>query len=382
MAAKSLLTPVALGSTTLRNRIGMSALTRSRASGTVPNDVMREYYVQRARGGAGLIISEGVLITQQGTEWPEAPGIWSQAQIDGWKNIVDAVHAEGSKIYAQLWHLGRLNHPAAPEQIAAGVPVYGPSAIMARGGRFRHIPGVKDYVVPTELPDPKTIIALYKQAALNAKAAGFDGVEMHGANGYLIHQFLDSSANQRTDSYGGSPKNRTRFALEAVAAAQEVFGADVSIKLSPTGGNNDLGMPLPETVATFGHLLQQLEALPTKLAYVAFMRYNPLHDPIYPDADGKTRATQFDVITTFKPYLKQTPLWANSALSLEEALAYVADGTAAGVFFGLNWIAHPDLVKRIEHGKPLDNQIDFAHLYGAEGVDPALGYTDYKTAAY
>ncbi|KAJ7067618.1 hypothetical protein C8F01DRAFT_1228214 [Mycena amicta] len=381
MSTPTLFTPLKLGSTTIPNRVGMSALTRNRASKTVPNDIMREYYVQRAQGGAGLIVTEGVLVTRQGTEWQEAPGLWDQSHIDGWKTIVDAVHATGSKIYAQLWHLGRVSHPEAPEQISAGVPVYGPSPISARGGKFRFLPGEPGYVAPTELPDPKIIIAQFKQAAINAKAAGFDGVELHGANGYLIHQFLDSTSNHRTDDYGGSPANRARFALETLAALQEVYGPDVAIKLSPAGGYNDMGMPLDETVATFGYLLQEIEKLPVPLSYVTLVRYNAFADP---QIDGKPRATKHDVLETFKGYLAsaRTPLFLNSGVQPAEAEDLIGSGKVAGVFFGLNWLTHPDLAKRITAGKALDNAPDFAHLYGAEGVDPALGYTDYKAAVY
>ncbi|KAF7309185.1 Oxidored-FMN domain-containing protein [Mycena kentingensis (nom. inval.)] len=379
----ALLTPLKLGSTTISNRIVMSALTRSRATKSIPNDIMREYYVQRAEGGAGLITTEGVLVTRQGTEWPEAPGLWSQEHVDGWKKIVDGVHAAGSKIYAQLWHLGRVSHPDAPEQIAAGVPVYGPSAISARGGKFRQLPGEPGYVTPTEISDPTTLIALYKQAAVNAKAAGFDGVELHGANGYLVHQFLDSTSNHRTDAWGGSPEKRARFAIETLKALQEVYGADVAIKLSPTGGYNDMGMSLDETVATFGHLLSEVDALPTPLAYVLLARYNAMLDPEF---DGKRRATQHDVVGTFggDKYLKsgRTNLFINSGLTPEEGEGLVASGTAQAAVFGMAFLAHPDAGKRIKAGKPLDNQPDWMHLYGAPGVDPALGYTDYKAAEY
>ncbi|KAF7297517.1 Oxidored-FMN domain-containing protein [Mycena indigotica] len=301
------------------------------------------------------------------------------AHIDGWKKIIDAVHARGSKIYAQLWHLGRVSHPGAPQQIAAGVPVYGPSPIAARGGKFRFLPGSPGYVTPTELPDPKTIIALFKQAGVNAKAAGFDGVELHAANGYLPNQFLDSTSNKRTDSYGGSAANRSRFILEALAALQEVYPQDVSIKLSPTGGYNDMGMPLDETLDTFGYLLTQIDQLPNPLSYVVLARYNPFLDV---ELDGKLRATQFDVVEALKGYVTRSLLFVNSALQVADAEAYVGDGTGVvkGVFFGLHWLTHPDLTRRIEQGKPLDNAPDFAHLYGTEGVDPAIGYTDYKVA--
>ncbi|KAJ6462497.1 hypothetical protein C8R45DRAFT_1178158 [Mycena sanguinolenta] len=372
-----LFTPLNLGSTAISNRIGMSALTRNRTTQTVPNDIMVEYYVQRAKGGAGLIVSEGTLITRQGTEWPAAPGLWDRAQIAGWRKITDAVHAAGSKMYAQLAHGGRATHPDAPEQLASGVPVYAPSAIAARGGKFRFIPGEPGYAVPTALPDPSTIIAQFKQAAINAKEAGFDGVELHGASGYLVHQFLDSTANHRTDRWGGSPANRARFAIETLKALKEVWGSDVAIKLSPAGGANDVGMPLPDTVETFGYLLREVEKL--GLAYVALVRYNPARDPMF---DGKLRGTAHDVLATFRPFLPTTPIFINGGVTPAEAESLVASGTVAGVFIGVPWISHPDVAKRIKAGKPLDNAVDMELLYGKEGVNLAVGYLDYKEAVY
>ncbi|KAJ6608627.1 hypothetical protein B0H10DRAFT_2178240 [Mycena sp. CBHHK59/15] len=350
-----LFSPLKLGSITIQNRIGMSALTRNRSTATVPNEIMKKYYVQRAAGEAGLIVTEGTLITRQGSEWPQAPGIWDKSQVAEWRKITNAVHAEGSKIYCQVWHLGRVSHPDAPEQITAGVPVYGPSAISARGGKFRFLPGNPGYVTPTELPDPTVIIAQFKEAAINAKEAGFDGVELHGANGYIVHQFLDSTANERTDQWGGSPENRARFALEILKALIEVWGPDVSLKLSPAGGYNDMGMPLQETVDKLG------------LSYVTLVRYSPALDPEFDDV---------------QPFLAKTPLFVNCGVTPTEAEELVSSGKAAGVSMGLNWITHPDVTKRIKAGKPLDNVPDFAHLYGAVGVDPALGYVDYKEAEY
>ncbi|KAF7364116.1 Artemisinic aldehyde Delta(11(13)) reductase [Mycena sanguinolenta] len=356
---------------------GMSALTRNRTTQTMPNDLMLEYYVQRARGGAGLIVSEGTLITRQGTEWPAAPGLWDRSQIAGWRKITDAVHAAGSKMYAQLSHGGRANHPDAPEQVASGVPVYAPSAIAARGGKFRFIPGEPGYVVPTVLPDPTTIVAEFKQAAINAKEAGFDGVELHGASGYLVNQFLDFTSNHRTDKWGGSAANRARFAIETLKALKEVWGSDVAIKLSPAGGHNDVGMPLPDTIETFGYLLREVEKL--GLAYVALVRYNPARDPMF---DGKPRGTPHDVLATFRPFLLTTPIFINGGVTPGEAESLMASGSVAGVFMGSTWISHPDVARRIKAGRPLDNVVDFAHLYGKEGVDPAVGYLDYAEAVY
>ncbi|KAJ6539884.1 hypothetical protein DFH09DRAFT_991500 [Mycena vulgaris] len=373
----ALFKPLKLGSITIQNRIGMSPMSRNRATtGSVPTEVMQKYYAQRAAGGAGLIIAEGTLITRYGLEMEYAPGIWDKTQVTGWKKITDAVHEAGSKIYVQV--PGRASHSEAPEQIAAGVPVYGPSAIAARDmAKFRFIPGNPGYGTPTEIPDPAVIVAQFKAAAINAKEAGFDGVELHGTNGFLVEQFLDSTANQRTDKWGGSPENRARFALEVLKEMVDVWGPNIGFKISPSGGINDIGMPMQETIDTFGYLLREVDKL--GLAYVTFMRYSPLMDTEY---DGKKRATPHDVVATFSPFLRNTDIFVNCGVTPAEAEELVSSGKASGVFFGFSWVTHPDLARRIKEGKPLDNAPDFAHLYGAAGVDPSLGYIDYPEATY
>ncbi|KAJ7580052.1 hypothetical protein C8J56DRAFT_957488 [Mycena floridula] len=370
----ALIKPLQLGSITLKNRIFLSALTRSRSVPTnVPNNLNREYYKQRSN--AGLIVTEGTLIVQQGTEWPNAPGIWNKEQIAAWKKITDQVHAEGSFIYVQLWHLGRVSHPDMPEQIAAGTPVYGPSAIAAKGGKFRQLPGQPGYVTPTAIDDPEIFIAQFKQAAINAKEAGFDGVE-HGANGYLIHQFLDSTSNLRTDKWGGSVENRARFGLETLKALIEVWGADrVAVKLTPAGGYNDMGMPLQETLDTFQYFVSEADKL--KLSYICIGRHFEMLDP-------KGRGTPHDAVESYRHLIKNAKAFFNTGYTPEEAEALIASGKADGVFFGRLFINHPDLAKRIEFGKPLDNPLDGATLYGS-GKDEAAeakGYTDYPAATY
>jgi len=235
---------------------------------------------------------------------------------------------------------------------------------------------------PTAIEDPKTLVELYRNAAINAKEAGFDGVELHGGYGYLIHQFLDSSSNQRTDSYGGSAANRTRFALEALQAAIDIFGPKrVAIKLVPAGGGNDVGMPLNETIETFGYFLREAEKL--DLAYVCFLRYTEAFDAII---DGKPRATKHDVLATYRPFLKTTPIFLNGDVEPEEAASLITSGQIDAAVFGRLWIAHPDLAKRIQHGKPLDAQIDFSIVYGrgpsASEEELRKGYTDYPGAIY
>ncbi|KIJ23425.1 hypothetical protein M422DRAFT_231647 [Sphaerobolus stellatus SS14] len=367
-------TPVALGAIELLNRNIMSAMTRNRSLPTsIPNDTNVEYYKQRAHGGAGLIVTEGILIVQQGTEWPHAPGIWTDEHVNGWKKVTDAVHAEGSKIVAQLWHCGRVSHPDMPEQIASGQPIWAPSAIAARGGKFRTLPGVPGYVTPVELPDPQVIIEQFRNAAIKAKEAGFDGVELHGANGYLPHQFLDSTSNKRTDMWGGSVENRARFILEATKALVSVWGADrVAVKLNPAGGYNDMGMPLEETLETFTYLIKELDEM--KLAYLALSRYLPMSDPVF---DGKTRATQHDVLNSYRPFIENTKLVLNGGLTPSEADGLIQSGEIDAAAFALLWIAHPDMQKRIEAGKPLDAELDFKNIYWHEGITVEKGYTDY-----
>ncbi|KAJ7806162.1 hypothetical protein B0H14DRAFT_3768845 [Mycena olivaceomarginata] len=337
----TLFKPLQLGSTTnttISNRIGMSALTRNRADvSTTPNELMKEYHLQRATGGCGLIVNEGTLITRQGTAW---------------KTIVAAVHTTDTKIYCQ-W--GRCSHPDAPEQVLAGVPVYAPSALSARVGKFRFIPGIPGYVTPTAIEDPTSLILLYKEAALNTKEAGFDGAELHGAGGYLIHEFLDSTSNNRMDKWGGSAENRSRFGLEVLKAVIKVFGADVAVKLSPAGGFNDMGMPLEETIEMYNYFISEADKL--GLSYICLARLVPSSDII---VEGKMRAIPHEVIGTYRlvPLIKNTKVFVNGAFTPEEAEELVSAGTLDGVFFGVPWLTHPDLAKHVRHGKPLDNTPD------------------------
>lgn len=381
-ATRALFTPLKVGDITIPNRVMMSALTRNRSLKTVPTDLMAHYYAQRAKGGAGLIVTEGVLITRQGTEWEAAPGIWNDEQVAGWKKITDVVHANGSFIYAQLWHLGRVSHPDAPQQKLAGTPVYAPSAIAARGGKFRFLPGQPGYVTPTAIEDPTTIIEQFKQAAINAKKAGFDGVELHGANGYLVHQFLDSTANKRTDKWGGSVENRARFALEILKELVSVYGNNVAIKLSPAGGYNDVGMPLEETLETYRYFLTEASKLP--LSYITLMRYSEYLDAVI---DGKKRATIHDILESYRPYITNpnTRVFLNAGLQADEAAKFIEEGKIDGGCFGMPAVLYPDFAKRFKYGKPLDNTPNFQAMQIGIGEDPEkwdIGYTDYPEAEY
>ncbi|KAF9568769.1 FMN-linked oxidoreductase [Agrocybe pediades] len=374
-APKALFTPVQVGDKTLKNRITMSALTRNRAENTYPTHLIKEHYVQRA--SAGLLVSEATLVVRQGTEWPHAPGIWDAQHVLAWKNVTDAVHEAGGLIYSQLWHTGRVSHPEADQQKIAGTPVYGPSAVAARGGKFRAIPGQPGYVVPTPHPNPWELVQQFKEAAINAKKAGFDGVEVHAANGYIINQFIDSTANKRTDEWGGSIENRCRLALEVTKACVEIFGSNVAIKLSPCGGYNDVGMPLQETIDTYSYLVTELDKL--GLAYICLVRYLPYTDSTY---DGVLRATQHDVFGTYRPLIKNTKVMFNGAIKPDEA-EDIAGGTADLVAIGLDFITHPDYAERVRHGKPLDNALDMAHMQtNKTSTDWRTGYNDYPAAVY
>ncbi|CAA7264372.1 unnamed protein product [Cyclocybe aegerita] len=369
MATRPILRTVHVGTHMLKNRVGMPALTRNRAPSTYPTDLMKEYYVQRAN--AGLIVSEAILITRQGTEWPNAPGIWDEKHIAGWKDIVTGVHEAGGKIFAQLWHVGRAAHPDAPEQKLAGVPVYAPTAIAARGGSSLESRDTLQYALISSSSMG------YKQAALNAKQAGFDGVELHGAGGYLVNQFLDSSSNKRTDQWGGNIENRCRFGLEALKVLIEVFGRDVGVKLVPTGGYNDVGMPLEETLETYSYFISEADKL--NLAYICLMRYGPKMQFEY---EGVPRATKHDVVASYRHLIKNAKAFVNVDVTPEEGDQLISEGKADAIFVGFNWIPHPDLVKRIEHGKPFDNTPDLDLLYAGRGEDWSKGYTDYPPASY
>ncbi|KZP12209.1 FMN-linked oxidoreductase, partial [Athelia psychrophila] len=252
---KNLREEITLGALTLKNRIIMSSLTRSRSDPVdVANDLNVEYYRQRA--GAGLILSEGTLVSMQGTEWPHAPGIYSKEHADGWRKVTEAVHGAGGLIFAQLWHVGRMAHPDTPLGKNAGL-VSAPSPVSARGGKFHNIEGMPGYVAPTrEHPDPSLLVQEFKRAAEFAKEAGFDGVELHGAGGYLHHQFADKSSNLRTDKWGGSVENRARIYVETLKAITEVWDPSrVGIKLNPAGGFNDVGMNEEDTKETFSYII-------------------------------------------------------------------------------------------------------------------------------
>lgn len=353
----TLLTPLKLGHLQIRNRVVMAPMTRNRANanGEV-GDLTVQYYLQRAT--AGLIVSEAVNISADAKGYPMTPGIWTDAQVAAWQRVTSAVHTAGGSIVMQLWHTGRIGHSAVRD---GRLPV-APSAVAIAGQQHFTPTGLQDYEVPRALTtdEVRAIVDDYEHAARNAKRAGFDGVELHSAFGYLPHQFLVDSANQRTDEYGGSIENRARFVLEVMARLVAVWGPGrVAIRLSPTLAYN--GMVDADPLATFGYLIGQLNALP--LAYLHLMRATPdaSRFPHWPS----------DTVATFGP-LFRGPLIVNGGYDRASAEAVVVSGAAAAVSFGAAYVANPDLVQRFAFDAPIAAPDRNTFYHGG-----AKGYVDY-----
>ncbi|MBB4010139.1 alkene reductase [Allorhizobium taibaishanense] len=355
MTSNTLFEPYALGAITLSNRIVMAPLTRNRAGeGFVPGDLNAEYYGQRA--SAGLIITEASQISQQGQGYQDTPGIYTQAQIDGWRKITAAVHEKGGRIVLQLWHVGRISH--VDLQPNGGQPV-APSAIRAGTKTFVNN-GFVDVSEPRalEIDELAGIVNDFRQAAANAIEAGFDGVEVHGANGYLLEQFAKDGANVRTDAYGGSVENRARLMLEVTAAVAKEIGAErTGIRISPVSPANGISCSDPQ--AQYDYIVDHLNAL--GIAYIHVVE----------GATGGPRdVAPFDYGSLRRRFSKT--YIANNGYSLDLATSHLADGKADLIAFGRPFIANPDLVERLQTGAPLA-EINPATLYGGG----AAGYTDY-----
>ena len=352
-----LFSPLHLGALTVPNRVFMAPLTRCRAEdGHVPGPVMAEYYAQRA--GAGLIIAEATMAMPNNSAFWREPGIHSSEQVAGWRTVTDAVHKAGGHIVLQIWHGGRACHSA----LNGGVQPVGPSPIAIRGDEVHTPEGKKSYEVPRELADEELpgIVQGFRQAALNAQDAGFDGVEVHGANGYLLDQFLRDGSNHRSGPYGGSMENRARLLLEVIDAVVGVWGEGrVGLRLSPLNSFNDMIDSHPIMLAAW--LAEQLNDVP--LAYLHMMRS---------DFFGKQTG---DVMTPVRR-LYQGNLVGNMGYTPAEAAQAVEDGLVDAVAFGSGFIANPDLPKRIELGA------DLAAPNPATFYTPgAAGYTDYPALA-
>lgn len=351
LAESSLLSPVRIGAWDLPNRMIMAPLTRCRSSaGRVPNAMMAEYYAQRA--SAGLIISEATSVDPMGVGYPDTPGIWSPEQIAGWTRVTEAVHARGGRILLQLWHVGRISDPVYLD----GQQPVAPSPIAAHG----HVSLVrpqKDYDTPRALTldEIPAIIEAYRQGAENAQAAGFDGVELHGANGYLLDQFLQDSTNHRTDAYGGSIEHRARLMFEAVDAAISVWGPDrVGLHIAPKCDAHDMGDSDP--AATFGYVAAAMRERGIAFIFARESQEEPRIGPKLKQIFGG-------------PYI------ANQQLDKAAAEALLAKGEADACSWGQLFIANPDLVRRFAENLPLNAPVSDTFYGGQHG-----GYTDYPFA--
>ncbi|MBV6289690.1 alkene reductase [Pseudomonas aegrilactucae] len=344
----TLFDPITLGDLTLPNRIIMAPLTRCRADeGRVPNALMAEYYVQRA--SAGLILSEATSVTPMGVGYPDTPGIWSNDQVRGWTNVTRAVHGAGGRIFLQLWHVGRISHPM---YLNGEAPV-APSAIQPKGhvNLVRPITGF-DTPRALETAEIADIVDAYRTGAENAKAAGFDGVEVHAANGYLLDQFLQSSTNQRSDLYGGSLENRARLLLEVTDAVIEVWGAQrVGVHLSPRADLHDMGDA--DLTETFTYVARELGK--RGIAFIC-SREKQAGDSIGPLIKAAFGG----------PYI------VNERFDKASSNAALADGTADAVAFGVPFIANPDLPARLRADAPLNEPRP--ETFYAKGP---VGYIDY-----
>ncbi|AJK49025.1 alkene reductase [Burkholderia plantarii] len=346
----TLFDPLVIGDLTLRNRVVMAPLTRARANeARVPNALMAHYYAERAT--AGLILTEATAVTPQGVGYANTPGIWSDEQVEGWKLVTKAVHDAGGRIFMQLWHVGRISDPVF---LNGDLPV-APSAIAA-GGHVSLLRPERPFVTPRalELDEIPGIIAAYRKGAENAKLAGFDGVEIHGANGYLPDQFLQDGTNHRTDAYGGSIENRARFLLEATDAAIEVWGAQrVGVHLSPRGTAHTISDSDP--AATFGYVARELGR--RKVAFLC------VREPLSDDRLAPRLKAEFG-----------GPVIANDGFTLDTGKAVVAAGEADAVAWGKLFIANPDLPRRFELDATLNAPVPSTFY-----ADGATGYTDYPS---
>jgi N-ethylmaleimide reductase len=351
-----LFTPYRLGDLELQNHMVMSPMTRNRAIDNIPNDLMVEYYAQRA--SAGLIITEGTSPSPNGLGYPRIPGIFSEAQTKAWAPIADAAHAGGARIFMQLMHTGRIGHAL---NLPAGAHVLAPSTVAAAGEMYTDAEGPQPHPLPTAMSagDIETARQEYVQAARNAVAAGFDGVELHAANGYLLEQFIRPNTNLRTDAYGGAIENRARFVLEVAAAVCEAVGRDkVGIRLSPFGVFNDMP-PYDAMEADYAYLTEQLNAL--GLTYLHIVDHSAMGAPEVPDS----------MKATMRRLFKRT-LILSGGYDAERAERDLAAGKGDLIAVGRPFLANPDLPARWQASAAL-NEPDFNTFY----TPGEKGYTDY-----
>ena len=357
MKTNKLLSTYKLGDIELKNHIAMAPMTRSRAIGNIPNELMETYYKQRAH--AGLIITEGTSPSPNGLGYSRIPGIFNQAQIVGWSKVTKAVHTEGGKIFIQLMHTGRVGHKL---NLPEGATLIAPSSITSKGKMWTDAEGMLDMSDPKEMSPEEIIVTKneYIKASVHAVEAGFDGVELHGANGYLLEQFLSPVSNQRQDNYGGSIENRLRFVLEVVEGVANAIGKNkVGIRLSPYGASNDM-LPYPEVDETYDYLSKELNKI--GIAYIHVVDHSAMGAPPVPQAIKQTIRNNFKNTLILAGGFNQT--------SAEQELQ---TGIGDMIAFGKPFITNPDLIDRLLNDWPLKTDYNFATFYSAD----AIGYTDY-----
>jgi N-ethylmaleimide reductase len=357
MKEYKLLSPYNLGVSGLKNRVVMAPMTRCRAIGNVPNELMAEYY--RQRSGAGLIITEGTSPSPNGLGYARIPGMFSAAQTEGWKKVTSAVHSQGSKIIVQLMHTGRISHPA---NMVDGAEVLAPSAVKPAGQMWTDTLMMQDFPTPKAMSadELESTKAEFVAAAKNAILAGFDGVELHSANGYLLEQFLSPVSNIRTDNYGGSIENRCRFVLEVAAEVAQTIGKEkTAIRLSPYGVASD--MPhYPEIDATYDYLSTQLNNI--GIAYIHLVDHSAMGAPSVP----------LEIKKRIRQNFKNTVILAGG-YAKETAEADIESGLGDLIAFGRPFINNPDLVQRMEKDQALSQDLKMDMFYSAD----EKGYTDY-----
>lgn len=356
-----LLSPYTLGNIDLKNRIVMSPMTRSRATSNIPNELMAEFYGQRA--AAGLIITEGTSPSPNGLGYSRIPGIFSGLQVEGWKKITNAVHSKDGKIFVQLMHTGRISHPS---NMPGNAKIIAPSAVRPAGQIWTDALGLQDYPVPTAMvaEEIQHTKQEYITAAVNAIKANFDGIELHGANGYLLEQFLSPVSNKRNDNYGGNIENRCRFLLEVLGGAVEAIGKErIGIRLSPYGVASD--MPhYPEIDKTYKYLSEQLDRM--KILYIHIVDHSSMGAPEVPVEIKKAIRKRF-----------QGTMILAGGYTRERAENELQGGLADLIAFGRPFINNPDLVERFVNGWPLSKELDMNTFYSAGDK----GYTDYPMYA-
>jgi len=357
MKTNTLFTPINIGPLTLKNRIVMAPMTRCRALNNIPNDLMAEYYDQRT--DAGLIITEGTSPSPNGLGYARIPGIFSKEQIEGWEKVTSLVHFHNSIIFVQLMHTGRISHHL---NMPEGSRILAPSAILPAGQMWTDSSKLQDYSIPEEMSSDDMLHAKseFVTAAKNALDAGFDGVELHAANGYLLEQFISPITNFRTDNYGGNIENRCRFVIDVVATVAEVIGKEkTGIRLSPYGIANDMAH-YPEMSETYAYLAEQFNSL--GIAYIHLVDHSSMGGPVVPSALKEV------IRDTFK-----NTLILSGGYNYERAENDIQKGLCDMVAFGRAFICNPDLVDRFQNKWVLSNDLKMNEFYSASSI----GYTDY-----